>query len=435
MSSIDLSSNKLIAAKYDLTVTSALYSSLLGLVKIHMMTIFPKDYFKYIFINNSVASVSEGGNNDDDLYNKPIPNLAINMKYAPQDASFSGDSYMLSNQVVFRNPSGMNSLYDKILYDRENKVYISAMSSRAKHSFEMNIRVNQELEAVNILGFLRNKMPLNRAFYVNKKLLEVPIPNSLIGVIAASKGYDLSNKQNIPIFNEMLLKHSEGRIVYKIHPASGKYLYFYKYMTNLLFRVTSYNDDIQANKTDKSQLNTDIKLTLDVEYNNHLYFLSESYNLGTPDVESFAMDTNEFSTVMHWTLQVPELYQLPSGKKLVSKLELVTDINSSLDSTPFDEYIHTKITRYMDYIKEQNPTDFNLVLDEEFEFKLLRDGVALKRDVDYNIDWSNYTLHIINPYLNYDYKLFIFGNISKIDSHMQSNMKNSDINNNILVQN
>jgi len=427
-------SPKLTATKFEISVTNSLYSSVLGLVKIYVMNLFPNEFFKNVFIKNSIASVTEAGNNDDDNYNKGIPRLSINMGYEPLEASFDGDSFLMSNFFVFRNPSE-NGIYEKILYDRENRIYISGMSTRAKNNFNVIITVNQEMEALNIIGYLRSKMPINRPFYINNRLIEVPLPMSLIGHIAKAKGFDLSKPDQIPLFNEVLLKHSEGRLTYKKHSSSGKFLYFYKYMTNLLLKIVDYGD-IEANKENKSQMNTNITFNMEVEYHNHLYFLAETYNLPETDGnDNFFLTDDEYGSVLHWTLQLPEMKQLVDGKKLIGKLELVTEFNEVTDSTIFSDGIHSTIFSFMKYQKELHPTDYDDILNNKFTFKVLKDGKPLKVDEDFTIDWSTFTLNILNPLLNYDYKMFLYGNVGEIDQYRDQVLSQTVIRNNILVEN
>ena len=104
MSDIQFTDNKLVVTKYEMTVTNALYSSLIGVVREYFTSLFPPTYLKQVFIGNSIAAVTEQPL-DDDLKNmKPLPRMSIKMNYENQtgDTSFLADPFLMANMYTFR---------------------------------------------------------------------------------------------------------------------------------------------------------------------------------------------------------------------------------------------------------------------------------------------------------------------------------------------
>lgn len=427
-----LRDNKLVATKFEIRVMNSMYSSLITLMRDYFHKLFPPNYFKTTFIRNSLPGITERNNTDEQRLIKEIPLISLLMNYEPQDATFSGDPFLLNNFFTFRN-THRNGMYKKILYDENDMVYISAMPNRTKHSFEVLVRHSQDLQSINIQGYLKAKLGLNRPLYLNNRVMEIPLPQSLVAGIAACKGFPITTTEEINKFADYIYHLSNGVITYKLHNSSGKYLFFFKYVTNLLFKVTSY-DGIDNEKENKVVMWSDMKLSFEVEYDSYMYFICESFQLPPMDekINELIIDPNELGAAIHWTFNLPVSEQLEDGRKTVITFETLTDINSEIDYTDFKEHTDPKIRLYIERL-------LTLKIDPNIDLysRVFRDGNELILGKDYEIDWKLLRLNILNPFLNFNYRVYIYGDITKISDFTKS-YESDDRNtstNNIIVQN
>lgn len=404
---------RLVAAKYDITVTNALYSSLLGLVRNYIQGLLPHDFFKTVYIRNSVAAVTTA--NDDDMSRllNIRPNLSINMEYEPQQASFNGDSHLFGNMLVHREAHLNRHAYNRIVWDSNERVYITAMTARAKHSFEIIMQMNTEMQALNVYGNLRARLGVERPYFLNNRLLEVPIPTSLLGKLAEVKGYDLRNKEKLLEFNALLDSISDGRITYKAHPASGKFLYFYKFRTNLLMKMESI-DTVERELEGKAQMHASVRFKLSMEYDNHLNYLLESYkNLPDPPVSEYLIEDTSIGGTISWTLGLTVSEQLADGKKCAFKIDITTELNTATEEIELSGVLPTTLNKFItaksaDYTTSEAMKPF-------VELYVIQDQTQLQLGIDYEVDWLTKKVTLINPRLNYDYHLFLYVNSTELN--------------------
>jgi hypothetical protein len=424
--SIDYSDTKMVVSRYDINTSSASYSSVLGLVRQYMLSLFPPDFFKYIFIRNSVHSVTAAKDDDNSRMVNEKPNLAINMNLEPLQASFNGDAFILGNMQVLRNAWGYPHIYSRIAWDQNEKIYITALSIRNKFAFDISMQVNSEIQAINLQGYLRAKLGSERPVFLNKRAIEVPLPPSIIGTIASARKVDLSDPTQRIEFNTTLTKISDGRITYKLHKSSGKMMYFYRYATNLMFKVTSF-DAIENEVENKSLLSSTVKFSIEVEYDAHVNFIVEAYqNLPPPVFGDYIFTDLGFSTVLHWTLHQVVVSQLDDGKKVAFATDIITDINDLMDITEFKPFMNPTVVKYIDSLETKEIKEQKLVP------ALFRDGVRLALDTidspgDFSVDWETYTLTVITPRLNYDYRFVVYADIGEVNAFNASLMPSANI--------
>lgn len=418
-----LAGKKLVAAKYDINVSNSLYSSVLGLVRGYVQGLFPPDFFKNVYIRNSSVAVVTAKEDDDQRIMIDKPNLSLFMNYEPGQASFNGDPFIFGNMMVLREAHGYRNIYNRIAWDNQEMIYISALESKAKHTFEITVQLNTEMQCINVLGYLKAKCGIERPFFLNSRYIEVPIPPSLIGAIAAAKEFTLATTDEMLAFNNLLNKISDGRITSKRHDGSGKFAYFYKYATNLLVKAVNY-DNIDKVMDGKSENYATVKFSLEVEYGTHVNFIAESYqNLPPPVFGDFILDDIGFGAIMHWTINLPVTEQLEDGRKCVLRAEIVTEPNETVDSTEFKPLIHSQVIKYIEHLRLTSEDEIRV----KFKPILYRDARLLEEGIDYEVDWTSYTLIILNPFINYDYRFFLYAPVNELNAYIDSIQKPNNI--------
>lgn len=417
---------KLVAALFNINMTSVVYSSLLGLTRDYMKSIFPPNFFNSEYIQNSIFTVSNKDEYDNSMV-KERPSLTIAMRYDHEETTFAGDPF-LSNMMVQRGAWLRPHLYRRLAWDRNKMIYITSSTSRAKNVFDFILTLNSEMQAINTIGYLRSRIGENKPVFLNNKIIEVPIPPSLIATIAAAKGMKLSTAVEMTAFNKMISEISGGQITHKLHNSSGKFAYFYKYQTNLLFKVNSF-DTVDKEMVDKSVMGSTVKLNVSMEYDNHTNFIVESYqNLPPPSMDFYNLLISDSGTgsLMHSSIQTPISSQLPNGQYAIFSTNIITDINEYLDETEFEPYIDKNSLKYIKYLKEYDAT--YETLKNNFTVKLYRDGQDLIEGVDFIMDWkNNMKLKILIPRPNYDHRFVIYANISEVADFIDSIDTSSNI--------
>lgn len=404
---------KLVAALFNINMTSVVYSSLLGLTRDYMKSIFPPNFFNSEYIQNSIFTVSNKDEYDNSMV-KERPSLTIAMRYDHEETTFAGDPF-LSNMMVQRGAWLRPHLYRRLAWDRNKMIYITSSTSRAKNVFDFILTLNSEMQAINTIGYLRSRIGENKPVFLNDRVIEVPIPPSLIATIAAAKGMKLTSPALMSSFNEMIHEISGGQITHKRHNSSGKFAYFYKYRTNLLFKVNSF-DTVDKEMIDKSVMGSTVKLNVSMEYDNHTNFIVESYqNLPPPSMEDFDLLISDSGTgsLIHSSIQTPISSQLPNGHHAIFSTNIITDVNDYLDETEFEPYIDKRTLKYIAHLKLTDDT-YEL-LKSKFTVKLYRDGKDLIEGRDFIMDWKNkLKLKILIPHPNYDHRFVIYGSIVDI---------------------
>ena len=92
---------KLFAAKFNVTTQNALYSSITGIMQSFFISLLPKNFFKTLFIQNSIHAVTEQALHDDEKMVKDLPALSMLLNYEPQENTFNGDSFLEGNIFTF----------------------------------------------------------------------------------------------------------------------------------------------------------------------------------------------------------------------------------------------------------------------------------------------------------------------------------------------
>lgn len=416
-SSID---GRLVAARYSTTTQNALYSSITGLVKDYIASQFPPNFFKTLYIRNSIHAVTEQGVSDDDKAVKDLPALSLLLNYQPQDASFNGDSFLEGKVFVRREQhSRGGSSASKIIADWNEHIFVTAPITRIKNVFEVTFTVDSEMQGINLQGYLRSNFGVNRPYYLNRRMIEVPIPYSIMGAIAKVRGFDLNDKDDFNKFLDYIRHVSKGGVINKLHPTSNQHLFFFRYFTNILFKVSDL-DNVDGQRDNKALLEANVKMNVEVEYNHHEYFIAETYhNLETPEASPYISD-NVLGAQIHWSIPLTLTQELENGMTCILHLSMVTDINSAIDVTPLDNALSPELQYY---IKSLTPEE----REEKLLVALLQNGKEVESE-GFDVDWDKLEVSIHRPLMNSDYKLVIYGYMAEINEVVKS-YKKEDKNN------
>jgi hypothetical protein len=420
----------LVASTSVLLANDALLSSVTNCIKEYFLRSFPKNFFKYVYMRNSTFNVTEQNLTYEDRLIKPKPALAINLNFETQDATFSGDAFHFGMSHVRCYAYQQRHIYDNILVDEANQIFVSAFRTRTKHIYNIGIKVETELKASAINKYIEGFIGINRPFFIKDAIIEVPLPNNVLNRIVQYGSFPLTNDLDIAAFHAYLNKWSGGAITYKRNNSNGKWMYFYKYATNIFMRLPD-KTSMQKVTEDKSVKEVIISFDAECEFGSHLNFITEheTFTNDNPSVPQGIVDNsdttflisnvnNEDVIVYNSTITQPLTRTLSDGKSLIHTLKIVTDTNTFSDITNFVQDFDPKLRLFFDYLNSKlsgTPTIF----DDTLNVLVYRDSTLLDTS-EYTIDWQGYTVTLNNPRLNYTYQLAFYIDLISFNSFIQA---------------
>ncbi|WP_368880340.1 hypothetical protein [Proteus mirabilis] len=416
--------------RHELVVENAVYSSLIGIMKNFFYGLFPKDFFKYTYIGNSIASVTELGRSDDEKMSKPTPSLALKISYeAQQDGSTDGNSYLNGYLGIPKNAFN-HRMYNGLIRDYKTNTFLSGMPTRQKNNFEVIISLKEEMQAVNVLGSLRRRFPVNNYFVLNRQFISVPVPMGLIGYIAKVKGFDMKNPGQMEKFVEYIKEISGGRVMWKNHLSTSKPLFFFNYEANILIKMSSI-DNPEGNKENKSVINTDVRLQVEVEFPTYDYLVTEIFNFqgNRSDIDGVSIYDDGGSLIsLHFSVPtIPR--ELPNRFKSVWYVEFVTEANTDITEIEFEEYLNPYLKNIFKFSK-LNGVDIT----PNLQLVLYEDGKPLPES-DYELDWEKFKVTMLKPKMNFDYKMCVYGNLIELDKYNNVPLEKGHVDNNHIEEN
>ena len=159
---------------YPTITSSSILGGVVGVIKNHLINKLPKNFVKNVFITNSIPSISEEYYNDDTeiLKQFPLLSIGIGMEYEPSEAE-RFDTVRLGVKHVPKQTWLNTSVYRRFLLNLEDNVFITALVSRLKVTLNIGLRVESEIQAFNIVSFLRNSIGIDRPFFISKIFMEI----------------------------------------------------------------------------------------------------------------------------------------------------------------------------------------------------------------------------------------------------------------------
>ena len=382
------------------TITSgSILGGVVGVIKNHLINKLPKNFIKNVFITNSIPSISEEYYNDDTeiLKQFPLLSIGIGMEYEPSEAE-RFDTVRLGVKHVPKQTWLNTSVYRRFLLNLEDGVFITALVSRLKVTLNIGLRVESEIQAFNIVSFLRNNIGIDRPYFISKIHMEIPIPLEVLDDVFVSSKINKTDSDWKNKFKDYVLKWSAGSITVKKNLSTGNFNFFVKYPCNILTKIPSM-PSIQKNMDGKSVLNTDITWNIEVDLPFFSNFIVESNTeeiVDSPFSDGFTSECVVFNYAYK-----TELERQSNGKSLYKILEFISEINVSIDKTDITDSIEENVKEFLlSKFKEGNINDV-------VEIKLFRDEKQLN-DTQYFVDWEKLTVLLIDPLFNYVYRLGLY---------------------------
>lgn len=397
--------------------SSAILSAVTGEIRRWIMAQFPEGFFKYIRITSGLPSVDDIEGEPEMLrkYRKSNPALAIRPRMQFQNDLMGG---ALKNPAPFYYENlGPDSHYYTLATIPDYLQRISFLLEYWKCSFTIGIRVETEVQALDIVGMLNTRIFPENYFYLENAPLLIEIPVAILTRSAADIGFDLSKPEDVENYIDLLQHSTKFPLDIKLRRDNGKKIIAFLMTSNILCRCERL-PDVEANKRNRVQDDTKIQfeMTAQISYPKLWKVLTE---LPVMDDNGDLVDTGEMAKVVPFSssgveskgimLNYAMMAVLPPGipgtsKRLVYKQNFVVEPNKLVDTLELANILPADINAFIDDMLEHHRQD---ILSDTCTFRLWRDEVELNSQ-SFHFDFRTKTLSVDDPRPNYIYRVGIY---------------------------
>lgn len=371
-------------------------SSIIGIVKDYILSIFPKNYIKTVHITSTLVELLQDGKKDDEIAVKDLPALSIDLDTSYDEATFV-TNFPFTKHNLPQNIEYNNS-YNQLVHTEDS--FITGLDNRQKLNINLKFKVNSQMQAYNIIQYIKGRLGFNRPFVLHKVPVEVPIPNKILNSLYIKyknkKAIDFTLKNE---FNEYLKKISNGNILFKKHESSGEYLYFAKYLCNILCKINNDPPKEEQEEKNKIKIASEFEIPLSVEFMYFVGFVSTIIIDNEDELRLWnmlnKMEDGEPRRV-YTAYNVNLAFRKETEYELLHTLDIITDINTTIDTTSLKDDLPEDVKTFI------QSKDESLVID------VLYYNHILIQNVDYEMIYDDLELRIINPFENSCYRINIY---------------------------
>lgn len=387
------------------TAFGSFYGCITEHVKQYILSILPPNTIKDIYIEDSLASISQY-KSDITKLNKPYlalrPKVEIDNEnlYAGRDPDF----YQTSHYVLSKNQAGN---YPPVLVDHRLKKYIYVVPQRFKFSFDFEIVCNSKLEQLNLAFNMKNTVMHNAYFFI-KRFIETEIPKPIIYSLAKVLNLNLELPHDINDLSNYMFDNSNTYITRKIKASTGNFAYFYGYMSSIMVNIQNMPTIDDGNRN--NSISEDFKISNNITFE---LAIPAMYILNSKDLIQIEPDKLPDSDIygindyvlMYDTFRFKKSLFLDNGFEFDNFITIVTEDGQTLlasDSTNISHILSRKHNLCLAHIKK-----FNLDLNNYF--KIIVKDTSSTEITTFNFDWYSHiiTLTDIKPNSSYFISLYI----------------------------
>jgi len=393
------------------------YGNITAFISEFTKGLFPKNYFKTVHMSSSIAyrqfNIFQNTTKEFMKRNKPILLIRPRIELNEQDNFLYGtfltqritDNYM---DLDFTN------LQD-FLADLKNGIYMKFLLNRIKLFFDISVIVESQMEQINQVMFLKNRIRQDHNFYL-ETALESFIPKELLGVLSSDINipiYDTTN--SVKPFLDYINSISMYPVTYKMKNSTGKDEFFRFYPVNIDTVFTNLSIDDGTKKGFISDAFS-INFTVSTEFNTsglYYYFTKNTDIIRNIDL-SIMTDSNTIIPVFTMSNLFDEI--IPDGWNLYSSSMYGVDTNTQPDKMDITPLLNNSLISIIKYHLDNGiPTNTFL------KITVLKDNTLLEPlNNDYSINLVDYilTTNIVNTISTY--RLLIYVNTLYVNNMVGS---------------
>ena len=178
---------------------STMISSVAQEAKKYILSQFPDNYFKHVYIDTSETVTQQTYN---EAYNKtankiPYPSMTITPEISLDDpiAGTSKSLHLSSPNLFIRKET--ERAYKHLLVDPDNKLSVYYTCDYITTNFNFKITTNMFIQNTDIAFYLNSKMQKDLFIYLNDRYNQTEVPKTFIKIISAIKGLDINKEEDM----------------------------------------------------------------------------------------------------------------------------------------------------------------------------------------------------------------------------------------------
>lgn len=217
---------------------STMISSVAQEAKNYILSQFPDNFFKHVYIDTSETITQQAYN---DQYNNtankiPYPSMTITPEISLDDpiAGTSKSMHMSSPNLFLRKETGRT--YKHLIVDPESKFSVYYTCDYITTNFNFKITTNMFIQNTDAAFYLNSKMQKDMFLYLNDRYNQTEVPKTFIKVIASLKGLDLDKESDLDQLRLYLIgtSRTQDSVQLRVNPATGNQCFFINEKNNYL---------------------------------------------------------------------------------------------------------------------------------------------------------------------------------------------------------
>lgn len=396
--------NKLVNLCTATSTISDIIGGITSFMTHYFMEKFPDNFFKKVYISESI--------NFKNLYRD-----LFQMQYKPY--LFVQPQFELGNHIMGQLPvwSKANYMifkdrsrsYKKILQDDKNRINIYYIPNRMKVNFTLGIRLQTQMEAWNILGYIDQQFENNGHYFINKVNLQSELPKSFVIQICKLLDYNYNDRADRILLQEYLNQHSVGGIEEIINQSTGNPSYVFNYFPNIL---TTYPDLASHERNMKNLVMnySQVNYAIGTEFWFPGTFIMECDNLDKHLELDYKEDLNDlYKYKYNLAFDKDHVLSYDNDKELLIKRKFITDVNVTIDKLNLDYILEDRLQKIIKLMLKHSLNPNKL-----FKVHLYTNGIRVPED-SYDVDYENLILKTFKPLSNQTYYVYIYADLKLLN--------------------
>lgn len=409
--------------KQAFTSSSAILSSVTGEIRKWWISHFPEDFFNYIHIDSGIPSVQNIEGNADRMreYRKSNPALAIKPKLRFQE-DLIGEA--LKNPAPFRYENlGPDSHFYTLYRNDQFLQSITFLIDYWKIDFTIGIRVETEVQALDIIGILNKRMFPDNFFYLQNSPVLVQVPFQILSKTSSDLGLDIRLEDDLKLFLDILQHNSAFPIDIKIKRDSGKRIIAFIIPVNILCKLEKISEP-DIGKIGRSQENTKIIINMSAQIPfPNLFKVRTEFPAPPPaltdikDCDKSLIETdsgNKGEVLINYVLTVepPQFIPGTQAKRIFMK-KFLTSQDEEVDHLSLTGLMPPPLELFINQMMSEGKQD---ILEEAIILRLYRDDYC-EDPSDYKFNFATRELEIFSPLRNYIYRVVVYAELTVIKKY------------------
>ncbi len=284
---------------------STFASSVVGVIKRHIMKAFPKKYFQYAYTDTSETfqEQNKADLNNRHLYKIKYPNITITPQLS-LDTPVGGMKNILMSSPNMFVPRDLSRHFPCILSDPNGKYEIYYSADYTTLNIRFRIVTDSFIQSTNIGYYLKSRFDESTFRYLNGKNISVEVPPPFINAIAkienifgANSAGKVEDAGELRELEDKLVAMTRGNhpILRKRNLNTGKQAYFFDKSENLLCLFTDL--DIPEGVVRDNGGNGEYEITFRVQVSGwwvNALMMSVDASLFQSSIRSFAMGVRSY---------------------------------------------------------------------------------------------------------------------------------------------